>query len=681
MNVKFIKLFACLSGCLLVFGCGGIKQFSETSPFAVEMARVRSYYHAKKIESRLEKMEIPSYMVVLTDKMDQSSKWYVLLTGAEKDTIEASKILVTLDIQHKLKGLKVLNYHTVQAYLLPLDRKKIEEVENIEAVKPDLPENIYELVNKFPKNDQFNVENMVLQNFAEPGMPRQYLNAFNQTSLDLPRGISKDIIAQKAMAFAEVIYKDNLYGDRVTVDVMKLKSNHGIDRHPRARLTQNTRGTENADADHIAWYFSSLILNTGIYLTEVFEKITVSSYTMLYGYKVVIQPNQGVFRTYMVLVDMEGGFVIFSQSTDKSEAEILAYLTEFGTSNGMFDYSEFHNNFFTIPRCLEDGDVFLGYSSQVLDNSYAMSKGYADWSKAMVGHSVSNANFYNRKLKKFWSCSTFDLITSNKKDYVYNDMYRKQNARNKMPIKVNNWDGYFVEDFFSNEVNFPTAGRYVIAVGGIGMGKAALLKRAEKVQTGDDSGNPFPCGSRPPDTGPDDGGGAPGPDTFPVPLPTPTDPVIAGGCQDVGVVKVYPSSHPDYRTFQLEAKLINIAATPRMTIGKMYRQLLQEVAFVMPSDDISPVVDCKKTDTELRNYKDNPVLLRLNDQAYSVTGYSLPGHALHPCRFSRTLKEKDGQIIMVTEGETLSKRPTVIEWQNAYFWGKADRKLIASNAQ
>lgn len=252
----------------ILFSCGNkVKQFSESGPYAVELARVRSYYHAQKIENRLQKMEIPAYMILLADEMDESSKWYVLLTGAEKDTIEASKLKVELNIQHQLKNLQVLNYNAVKKFLLPLERKKIDEVENIEASKPDLPENIYDLVEKFPKSDLFNVENVALFNFPDAAVPRRFLQNYYNAKLDLPRGISKSIVAAKSEAFAEVIYKDNLYGDRVTVDVLKLTANHGIDEKPRARLIQNSGNEENFKADLIAWYFASLILNTGNYIT------------------------------------------------------------------------------------------------------------------------------------------------------------------------------------------------------------------------------------------------------------------------------------------------------------------------------------------------------------------------------------------------------------------------------
>ncbi len=679
--------FVLLSTAIL-FSCGNkVKQFSESEPYAVELARVRSYYHAQKIENRLQKMEIPAYMILLADEMDESSKWYVLLTGAEKDTIEASKLKVELNIQHQLKKLQVLNYNSVKKYLLPLERKKIDEVENIEASKPDLPENIYELVEKFPKSDLFNVENVALFNFPDAAVPRRFLQNFYNARLDLPRGISKSIVASKSEAFAEVIYKDNLYGDRVTVDVLKLAANHGIDEKPRARLIQNAGNEENFQADLIAWYFASLILNTGNYLTEDYEKIVVNSYTLLYGYKVVIEPKRDYLRTYMILVDMVGGFVIFSQSTDKSDQEILDYLAGFGVTKGMLDYSEFHNTFFTIPKCLEKDDVFLGYSSEVLTNAYAESKGYEDWAKAMVGHPVSTAHFYNKKFRDIWDCSAFDLITSAKKDYIYNDMYRNKNYSGREAIKVNESNGFFVRTWFQNEVNFATSGRHVFAVNSISMNKTALLKRAEKFQTGEAFPGKDPC-----DTGKNNqnsNNGEPSGEEPVPPTPEPTDPpepptpepTSPPWCGEGQIVVDYDTNDKNYRSFQLETVLYNKSDQPGRTPGKTFELLLQQAGFVMPSTSTESIANCKTVKNDLTLYKENPVLVKINRDNYIITGYSLPGHTLHPCKFTRTIQEKNGKIYILTKGETTSSHPAVSEWRSSSYWRKADNKLLTQLTQ
>jgi hypothetical protein len=447
--------------------------------------------------NRLEEMTLEPYMISLKDEADENNEWYVLLTGAEADTIAIEQLKTKLQIEHQLEEVQVLNYNNLSDYLSTVKQKDIKEVEKIVADRPDIPESVYELVEKFPKNNLFSVKNISLHSFPDEDVPRQYMRSFYDTSLDLPRGVKKRIVAKNAAAFAEVIYEDNLYGDQVTVDVIKLRDDHGIHELPKARLTSHEIAVEDMPetAEQIAWYFSTLILNTGRYRTETYDPIYVPSFIDLYGYKVVIEPRKDYVRTYMVLVDAAGSFVIFSQSTDKTDEEILAYLEEFGKSNGMLEYNEFHNTFFTIPKCLEEGDVFLGYSSSILTNSYAYSKGYAKWAKAMVGHSESSAHFYNTTSKKSWTCSSFDLITKDKKDYIYGDMYSNTESGGKEPIKVNKRDGFFVHERWMNynEVNFSNVGRHVMAVGGVGIPKEELMKRAVKFQSGEAKAGEDPC--------------------------------------------------------------------------------------------------------------------------------------------------------------------------------------------
>lgn len=694
---KWIKQVLNLLLVSMILSSCGVKQFSNSSPFAVELGRVRSYYQAQKLEQRLKKMKIRAYMVVLADEMDQSSKWYVMLCGAKKDTVEAVKLQMELGIKYKLKDLETVNYLRLKPYLLPFDKAALEEIENMNAIRPDLPENIYELIEKFPKSDILNIEDVGLYNFPKEGVPSSQFSSFYNASLDLPRGISKATVVQKAEAFAEVIYKDNLYGDQVTVDVLKLSKDHNIQGMPRARLTQNGGSGQSHDPDHIAWYFAAMILNTGTYTTEEYEKIVVQSYTALHGYKVVIEPGGGQLRTYMILVDIVGGFVIFSQSTQKTDLEILEYLSNFGKSKGMLDYSEFHNTFFTIPKCLEAGDVFLGFHSEILGNDYAYNKGYANWAKAMVGHAVSTTDFYNTQLRMAWGCSAFDLLTYSKKDYIYNDMYRSQRSSGKISIKVNDSDGFYISEYYIREINFPTPDRHVLAVFGTGMSRDNLLIRAKKFQTGKLKVGMDPCqeqaappapgpndpGPDPDDPGPDDPGPdpddpgpGPGPDPPPPPTPDPKQP--SGGksnhCGEGHIVTQYPSSGAHYRQFQFETDLGPVEAGG---LNAAFQALQTQVNFLMPSSDERPVKHCLNSNIDFTLHKGNPVVLKVDASQHSVSGYSLPGHLLHPCWFKRSLVVKKGKLVLLTSGETLSNKVEVQEWVAWFYWKKADQLFQA----
>jgi len=122
-------------------------------------------------------------------------------------------------------------------------------------------------------------------------------------------------IMKNSECYAEVIYEDNLFGDRVTIDIIRLKDSLDIE----SLLKGGIKNLEIAD------YFSELILETGNYKFEDKLKIDISSFQKLSGYKVTIQPkrNKDDLRTYFSLVSKDSKFLVFSQSTDKTDDEII----------------------------------------------------------------------------------------------------------------------------------------------------------------------------------------------------------------------------------------------------------------------------------------------------------------------------------------------------------------------
>jgi hypothetical protein len=97
-------------------------------------------------------------------------------------------------------------------------------------------------------------------------------------------------LMKKSNAVAEVIYEDNLFGDRVTLDIIELKDN----------LDLGFSDDEQVTSQKSANYFAELILETG---NDVFEdklNIKLSSFQKLNAYKVTIQPKKSkeYLRTY-----------------------------------------------------------------------------------------------------------------------------------------------------------------------------------------------------------------------------------------------------------------------------------------------------------------------------------------------------------------------------------------------
>ncbi len=272
----------------------------------------------------------------------------------------------------------------------------------------------------------------------------------------------------------------------------KLKPDHGlVAKTAKAAFLPLPDNKENQLA--IAGYFADLVLNTGDYLTEEKVEFSVPASNNLVGYRTVIQPKAGYFRTYLILVDEACEYVIFCQSTDKSERDLNEILALVGKSDGMIEYDEFYNTFYTLPSQLDTNDVFVGFYIDKLDWSYAKQKGYAQWAKEYVGHWAAHGVFYNQK-KGPWTYGIFDLLTEEKVIYT-EGLYSKSASEGKEPIKVYGQDGFFIVEKFLNfstleitrhpkEVNFPF-GRYVCMVDNFRdswLNKDDLVARAQSFQ-------------------------------------------------------------------------------------------------------------------------------------------------------------------------------------------------------
>ena len=65
--------------------------------------------------------------------------------------------------------------------------------------------------------------------------------------------------------------------------------------------------------------YDDKILTTGEYSFEEKKEVTVNAYQKLTGYEVIIEPKKDYFRKYFILVSEDKKYIVFSQSTEKTE--------------------------------------------------------------------------------------------------------------------------------------------------------------------------------------------------------------------------------------------------------------------------------------------------------------------------------------------------------------------------
>ncbi len=465
-----------------------VAKINKSKPYAIEIARERSVYQAENIVERTREMDIESYLKPISDTI-KGGDWYLVLAGAKKDSAEAETYKKELEEKYNLKNLETINHHKLNLstkFSQNVDIRNVNEVRKISANTPLVPEYIYDVIKKFPKSNSFYIENLFVINSPKDKSEKTKFASVKNLQTDFPRGISKNILFEKALCISEAIYKDNIYGDNVTLDIIKLKPNHNIIAQVNTAGFGNFSRKKNAQLK-IASYFADLILDTDKYSFEEKLEISLTSpFTSFYGYKVTIEVSNKTRRTYVVLVDENLEYVVFSQSTDKSERDLIKFLEEIGEGDGMMAYDEFYNTFYTLPDKLDGNDLFICFYLHKLDWSYAREKGYTAWSKKMVGHWTANGIYYH-PTKGEWIYSLFDLLRKDKVDYIYNELYAGEVGSNKSSIDVYGNRGFYINvDYYFNrtrEVNFPIK-RYVHAVSSnsYSFGKYDLLNRAQIFQ-------------------------------------------------------------------------------------------------------------------------------------------------------------------------------------------------------
>jgi hypothetical protein len=461
-----------------------VETVSAEKPFTVQITKERSYFQAKKAQERLMKIGIDAYLLATQDSVDR--KWYNVMSGAFVDSFSSVNYIHTLDSTYHFKKLEILDTRRLKetfSIIIPNNKKQkeIEEYKRIEANKPNVPKDVIDVTEMFPDNNIFFLGKINILNLSEP---KSLSKVTDNVRMDIPRGIKLRKLSNFCNSICEVQYQDNLYGDNVTISIMKVKSDYDLNKNIIFEKYSVKKPNAYIKSYALALEFSEDILNSGEYANESIKEIKISAFKLLTGYKVGFTTKKGIYRSYLVLSDTDCQYLIIAQSVDKNEEEIQEILSEVGKSKGLNDYDEFYNNFYVLPSDPEDDDIFLGYTINKLDWSYAQQKGYSNWSKAMVGHWNVNGFFWNKQ-KGIWTLGLFDLLTPSSQKHIYGKLYSGQKSYNKTQTNVYGVNGHFVNmEFYlyrSLELNFGI-GRYVSAINSENLNRKDMMNRAEKMQ-------------------------------------------------------------------------------------------------------------------------------------------------------------------------------------------------------
>jgi hypothetical protein len=85
-------------------------------------------------------------------------------------------------------------------------------------------------------------------------------------------------------------------------------------------------------------------------------------------------------------------------------------------------------------------------------------------------------------------------------------------------------------------------------------------------------------------------------------------------------------------------------------VKTVFSTMISKVSFVAPSDDKSPLINCKVN--ELMSVESpNPVRTTVDPQNSTIVNYTLKGHIFYPGKITREVVSSGGYVVVKTTGE------------------------------
>lgn len=404
---------------------------SEETPYSVLVRSYKEEQTANYNKDRLIEQDIDAYVLKKYDEDDYFS--FDLHAGAFEEPEQAE------ELQEKLEDLgiydtEITDFNDFEEALEEYNEIVAEDaviydnaVITDEEIKEVFSPEVLRCIRQFPITENFELKEMYIFD---------YDNIENLYNSELPTSIIEKYFVNTDTVHAATLskYTDGLFGNNVTIYV-----------ETAAAGDLDVNLEELADSDDVE--------------------------------KMQLKTGDGILDC--VMVHDEGDYLICGVNSDRS---MLAYLVAEDFTESQFDvflkniyndsellvYPQVRKNLLVMPkRNLTVPRKFLYFGLSKVQESYAVSKSYADWAIPIVGHWEASAYFIQNE--SFVNVSFFDM------DYDYNakrvhNMFMEY--RKEIPVDSSNFspdftksNAWYSNSFWSssNELSFSTKS-YIIAI-------------------------------------------------------------------------------------------------------------------------------------------------------------------------------------------------------------------------
>lgn len=456
---------------------------SLSKRYSVRVTKKRRLSQARKILQILQKLRIEAYIVESYDEGE--GIWYNVMSGFFDDRATSDAHAAFLESEYHLSGLMTVDTRELSDGMDESSSDVSHSTNQssstrIKANEPSLPENIRNLLQVFPYNENIRPTHFSLYNFEAPGE----LEKTSDVSFELFSSVSRGQVEEVASSLVEVQFENNRSEYQLTLCAASLKGtgignvDHLFDMY----------GLSLPEHHHLCYAitldFATRIIRAGSYECVKFKCLEWNAYKTLVGYKMSITKNTGSVADYYLLVDIDGDVLFIAHSVRQSEIEFQRFLGATKYTRGLVHYSPFYNLFYLLPVSLPQEDVFLGYNMEIIGSDYVRRKCNASWARGMEGCWMARAYYFNRR-KGLWSVGIFDLFTHKTQELVYGELYANVQP-NEARREVLGVLGHFCGSIFCGgfELSFGY-GRYICTIHSANIEQEEFyFDRASRLQLG-----------------------------------------------------------------------------------------------------------------------------------------------------------------------------------------------------
>lgn len=425
---------------------------SQEKPYSVLVHSYKEEQAAENGKKQLKENGVDSFILKTFD--DKSYFSFDLHSGAFDSPEEAEPLQEKLE-ELGIEDTKIADYEEEKEKV-----QKYDEIIKTQPVSYDFGNNeipdiysapVVSIIRQFPINKNFTLENLMIFDFDNLRSMDEKL-----PSLDEVSNIIKS--SEKLHAVSIASYKDDLFNKDVKIfifssdenalpDILDLKKNFQED----ALLEE----VEDFKIQDMQFQLKDGILNSLILKSD-------ENY-IFFG------------------VNEKRDLAVLMSTEDFSESQFEAFLNNFENDSSLLIYPQIRRTLLVLPKKTEIERNFLSFTLEKVDDSYAESKGYADWAIPIVGHWNAKAIFNQED--EIVSVGFFDL------DYDYNakrvhQMFMDDHITTEKShaSTVKNADSWFVEVWdTTREVSFSTKS-YIIAVDSYDLDEEELVELSDELQ-------------------------------------------------------------------------------------------------------------------------------------------------------------------------------------------------------